>query len=416
MDNLKDKTVCIFDSSSFTPFARAFMGKVKKIYYYSQCEGNGFPQSEYFHVGTGIDGVERIDSWLDKISEVDLWVFTDVYYVGEQLYLKSLGKRVWGCGLTSWMELDRMRLKEWLDKNKMPVPESTEYIGIKDLIKNVKPEEFIKISYYRGDEETIKYYDRERSELRLKEMEIKLGAIAEEYVFITEEKIEGIEIGADTYSVDGQYPSDMLWGIEIKDAGYLGKICSEIQLPKQIRYINDKIKSIFKEEKTRGHFSYEIRTDNPNDGYLIDFTARMPNPPYQLHIAMTKNLPEIIWYGSQGIMVQPEYNAKYGAIAIMKSEYAKDHYMPVRIPDKSKEWVYLMEWMVDKKGEYWSCPISGFDEFGAVVGIGNTQKEAIDNLNKNAKDVKGDGLVIETPALDEADKQLKDLRKYGVTF
>src|ERR1035437_7641320 len=144
--NLKDLTVFIFDSGCYTSLADRLTREFKKVYYFSQWESNGFPMSKFDMVGTGIEGVERVSSWLPYINKADLFVFPDVYYVQEQLYLKSLGKNVWGSGETSWMELDRFKLREWEEKNDMPTPETTEYEGVENLSKGIKDNEFIKIS------------------------------------------------------------------------------------------------------------------------------------------------------------------------------------------------------------------------------------------------------------------------------
>jgi hypothetical protein len=414
MEDLKDKSVLVFDSGSYTPLAERLSREFGTVKYYSPWEANGFPKSVFDLIGKGIKGIKRVNSWLEHLDE-DLYVFTDVYYVAEQNYLRSLGKNVWGSGKTSWMELDRFALREWEDKEGMPVPETHTYEGAEELAKKIKKGEFIKISKYRGDTETFKYYDKERSEIRLKEMELHLGGSVKTFPFLVEEKIDGIEIGSDAYVVNGELPKYQMYGIEIKDSAYLGKVVNLERLPEQIRYINEKLSKVFKKEKTSCHWSNEMRIDKTGEPFLTDMTMRMPCPPYQLHLEMIDNLGEIMYYGSQGAMMQPKYNSRYGAVAIMKSDFAEENWMAVKIPEKSKRWVKLMNWCKIEGVDY-ALPINGFSEFGAVIGTGNTMREAKENCIKNAEGIEGDSLIIELNELDSAEEQISKMKEYKINF
>ena len=387
-----DITVCVYDSGSFVEVAKSLVPQVKKVYYHSPWEYYGFPLKGDDEVGTGIEGIERLSNPFSKINEINLWIFTDVYYSDTQLLLKSLGKLVWGSGITSWMELDRFALREWLDKNEMPTPECEVYEGLDDVIKNMPKDKFMKFSKYRGDGETFKFYDKNRSEFRAKELEVNLGVLSKEVEIIAETKIEGYEIGGDNYNVDGKFPDAKLWGIEIKDTGYKGKISEPFNYPKQLKYIDDNLSAQFSKEKMRSMISYEIRTDNKVDGTLIDMTMRFPNPPFQAQLEMIDNLAEIFYYGAQGIMVQPKWKAKYCTIAIMQSDFAKDNIMPVKIPKENKQWVKLMG-LMERKGECYSITHKQWGgEFGAVLGIGNTSKQSDDECLKHCEGIEGDSL------------------------
>lgn len=411
-----DITVCIYDSGSFTPLAQALVDKVKKVYYFSTWEKDGFPEMKDDNIGTGIKGVTRLSHPFSKIDEIDLWIFPDVYYQDVQILLKRLGKLVWGSGTSAWMELDRFALKEWTKENKMPTSNAEIYTGMEDVIKNMPPERFIKFSKYRGDTETFKYYDKDRSEYRAKEIELHLGILSKEVEVMGDERIDGFEIGADTYTVDGIYPTNMLWGIEIKDAGYIGKISSPSNLPRQLHYINDKLKPVFKEENYRGYFTYEIRTKSLTDGYLTDMTTRLPDPPYEAHLAMVDNIAEIMYYGAQGIMVQPKYNSSYCAIVIMMSDFAEDNIMPIKVPKEVRPYTYIMG-LMERDNEWYSITNKHWGGgFGAVIGIGKSKDEAVKHCLKNCENIQGDSLLINIDALTKADEEIKKMRKIGVMF
>ena len=415
--NLKDKTVCVFDTGSFTSIAPRLAKEFGRVLYFSPWEGNGFPESKFAKVGTGIPGVERIDSIWDYADgdEVDLFVFTDVYYRAEQELLRRMGKNVWGSARTSWLERNKLAFYQWVDKEEMPIPETNEEIGIDNLAKNIKPDEYIKISEYRGDLETLKYYDKERSQFRLDELKLNLSPFDKTYPALRQKKVEGTEIGGDSYTVNGQYPKHYLYGLEDKDRYYFGKIVPYAKLPEQIQYVDEKLSKVFEEEQTRTHFSHEMRIDKNGEPFFTDFTGRFPNPPYQLHLKMVKNLGEIMYYGSQGIMIEPEYEAKFGVVAIFRSPTAEGFNLPIKVPEKIQEWVMPMNLaMID--GEMVSVNLNKIDECGAVVGIGDSLWEARDHCEENAEEVKADGLEIDVPTKEDIEKKLEELKEYKIDF
>ena len=251
----------------------------------------------------------------------------------------------------------------------MPVPETNFENGIGNLAKNIKPDEFIKINKYRGDLETLKYYDKERSDFRLKELELNLQPFDKTYETIRQKKVDGIEIGGDYYTVDGKFPGKVMWGIEQKDSYYIGKVTDYSSLPEQIRYIDEKLSNVFKKEKTRSYFSHEMRIDKNGEPFFTDFTGRLPNPPYQLHLDLIKNLGEIMYYGAQGEMIEPEFADNYGVVAIFKSPTAEQFNLPIKVPDKFKKSIKVMNLAIES-GEYVALNINKIDECGGVTELG----------------------------------------------
>jgi hypothetical protein len=233
--------------------------------------------------------------------------------------------------------------------------------------------------------------------------------------FIDEEKIDGVETGCDIWTVDGQYPQYGMYGWEIKDQCYIGKITQTALMPKAITYVNSKLSKVFKEEESRGFFSTEVRVDKDKNPFLMDFTARCGNPPYQLHLEMIDNLLEVMYEGAKGNLIEPKYNSKYGAVAIIESEFAEENWMPIQIEEDAKKWIKIMNMCVID-GITYSLPIYGLSEIGAVVGTGNTLQEAIDNCKKHADQIKGYKLTVETLSFDEAEKVIEEGKKFGVMF
>ena len=75
----------------------------------------------------------------------------------------------------------------------------------------------------------------------LDDLASRLGPRQTTTVFIVEDPIEGIEVGYDGTSIDGHFPAVASFGYEVKDAGYVGKVVDDADLPAVLREVNDKL-------------------------------------------------------------------------------------------------------------------------------------------------------------------------------
>ncbi len=158
-----------------------------------------------------------------------------------------------------------------------------------------------------------------------------------------------------------------------------------------------------------------MRIDKNGEPFFTDFTGRLPNPPYQLHLDLIKNLGEIMYYGAQGEMIEPEFADNYGVVAIFKSPTAEQFNLPIKVPDKFKKSIKVMNLAIES-GEYVALNINKIDECGAVTGIGKTIWEARDNCEKIAQEVKADGLVIDVPSKEDIEYKIEEMKEYKIQF
>ena len=161
------------------------------------------------------------DFWLHK-KEINTFCFPDVRHCGEQIELRSQGLAVWGAGHGMDLELSREFFLRKLEELGLDVPPYDVIVGITNLRLFLKDKKdiYIKVSKWRGSWETCCFRSWEESEYMLDVWAVRFGGVKESVRFICFPKIEtDLEIGADTYCVDGQWPSQMLHGIERKDRG-----------------------------------------------------------------------------------------------------------------------------------------------------------------------------------------------------
>lgn len=409
-----------YDFGHFTTCLGALKRSFDEVAYFCLHDVS-FPRSNTSQVGKGIDGVKWVDSFWDELKISDksdtLIFFSDCHAGDLQEYLRGEGWNVFGSGKGNELELYRYEANEILGKVWLPKVTQHKIIGIDELRKFLKENEgtfYIKTNH-RGDGETWKSESYELSEPKIDALEHELGMMKNEYEFIVCEPIDGddiVEIGSDSVEVDGKYPQNLMYGYEIKDAGYCSIVRKRSLISKIITEPLDRLAPVFQRYGYRGFFSTEIRVGKDRKPYLTDFTCRCGSPPSELYMNMIKNLKDVMWGAAQGVLVEPEYVAKYGALAIITSEWAEKNWQPVYWKGDG---VCLKNWTVIDGVNYY-IPINDVEmcEIGAVYAYADTLKGAIDKVKKI--EVEGYKVCVNSDSLDEAVSVSEKGKRIGITF
>jgi hypothetical protein len=414
---------CVVDSGVNIELAIKLAESFGTVWYYSEWE-EAYPKSNKLLVGEGIKQIKRQNDLFEFgndgkcfIDKPDLWIFPDLYHSGFQLYLDSLGKRVWGSRTGEELELYRDESKKHYKKLGLPVGKYVVIIGFDKLKEYLKEHEnvFVKTSVSRGDFESFSSRNYEYIEPYLCELEHTLGPKKDIAEFIVEDAIDdAVEIGYDGYCIDGEFPKKACCGLEIKDHGYVGKFQDYADMPKEITEFTKEISETMKKYKYRNFMSTDNRITKDHTSYMNDICARQPHPPSEITMNMFENLPDIIWFGAEGKCVTPICSKPWGAEVMIESATACTCAVTLQFPDKIRDNVKLRNFTVIN-GEYYVIPqTNGETCLGAVVATGNTMEEAIENVKKIAKQVTGFKIKIHTEALDDAQNELDILKSYGI--
>jgi hypothetical protein len=409
---LADKTVCVFDNGLYTSLAQTLAHSFGQVFYHSPWE-QGFPRGNSVIIGDGIPGVTRINSIWPHIEEIDLFVFPDIFHGPLQVYLRGIGKRVWGSGLAESLEFMRPEAKRWLRDLGLPVAPYRAITGTYDLRRHLQrhDNQFVKISRTRGDMETFLAKTFPLIEPRLDELEHALGAKKNITEFVVEEPIDAkVEVGYDGFTVDGQYPQQALFGIETKDAGYIGKVSDYAAMPRALGYVNSKLSPLFRDLKYRGFWSSEICIAQDNTPYLIDPCCRMASPPGELYQYLIENLAEILWMGAAGAVIEPKFKHAWGAQLILTSDWANHGWQPIEFPKELEDNVKLHYLTIIGGKQYYVPQSVTFPEIGGIVAGGATKQEAIDAVAIIAEHVTGYDVKYNIHALEEAADGMEQLR------
>jgi hypothetical protein len=412
----KNKTALVYDNGLFIEIAIRLAKDFGRVLYYMPWS-NGYPKSNALLVGRGVPGIERIDSIWPYIDEADVFVFPDIYDGALQVYLEKIGKRVWGARMGEELELFRADSKKHQKSLGIDIGPWKLVKGVDKLREHLEKndDQWVKISRTRGDAETFHSKTYELTKPKIDELEHNLGAKAKIMEFICEEAInDAVEVGYDGYTIDGKFPKNCMFGIEVKDRGFVMKTAKYDDLPEQIRGMNDKLVPTFRDYGYRGFWSTELRVTKDGRAFSIDPCARAGSPPSELYMLMVENWGDIIWHGANGELVEPVFKAKWGAELLLISDWGDTHFQPLKFPPSIREHVKLRYTAVID-GTYYVVPQeSAHPEIGAVVACADTMDGAISEVKKIAEKVQGFYVETRPDALDDAEQEFARLKEFGV--
>lgn len=416
MKPLSDITACVVDHGLFLPVAHRLAQEYKRVLYHTPNE-EGFPTINKCIIGDGFPDIEKCDDIWSVKNEVDLWVFPDIGFSGLQLELESQGRSVWGSRRADTLEVFRQKFHRVLKDTGLPVPEFVVIKGLNALRDHLRNEEdkYLKISRYRGSMETCHWRSWELDEVMLDMLAVRFGPAKELIPFMVFDNIEtDLEIGSDTYCVDGEWPSLMLNGLEHKDQGYLSAVTKKEDMPKQLTDVLDAFGPILKQYRMRNQWSTEVRVQGET-GFFTDPTPRGGLPSTCSQLRAWKNFGEIVAAGADGELVDPIPDCKFTAEAMITGKGKKDNWVVVELPDELTDWANFANCcMIDGR----ICFPSDDDSSGALgwlVATGDTIEETIDKLKEHA-DLLPDGLDADTDSLVDLLKEAHSAEKEDIEF
>jgi hypothetical protein len=412
------KCCTVIDKGLFLSMALKLSESFGQVNYWSPWQKQ-FPKTNDMRIGDGFEEFERVDFWEETIDETDVFVVPDNDFGPLQVLLADkLGKNVWGARYGEKLELDRAWAKAFYKKIGLPVNDSETIKGMDKLRKYLKEHEdqWVKMSRTRGDGETFHSENYALIKHYLDKLEYDLGASSGDKEFEVENTLpENVESGIDTVCIDGEYFDKCLTGIELKDVCWLGKVNEYRKLPKELTEWPDAVAPFLKKNKYRGFLSTENKIlKKNNESFMLDATCRLPSPPGGLWWELLDNVDDIVYFGSQGKLVQPKYKKKYGCSIIIKSPDAEGSTLCVQYPDKIAHLVKPYN-MAIVNGERYILPKeTPMPEFGEVVGVGDTMEEAVEQAHDACDQIKAVGLHCPKGGVEEVKEQLEELKEMGV--
>lgn len=399
------KTIAVIEGGLFQPLCHSLVGQFERVLYFRPWQAS-FPHSNDIAIGRGYE-FERIDSIFEHIKDIDIFCFPDIGFGDLQEYLRAQGKATFGSGVAQEFEQYRVEAKDIIREAGLPVNDYEVVEGMDALREYLKAHEdvYVKLSMARGVTESFHSASYDLVKVKLDEIEHKLGGMASQQEWIVEQPVEAKgEIGFDGVTIGGQFWNRGICGVEKKDAAYFAAVKPYGELPAVLRTVNERLAPDFQLWKYNGWWSTECRGP-----YLIDPTCRMASPAGECYLDLVANWGEIIDAGSQGVMVQPVFVAKFAAQAMLCCPMAAESWVPVFIEPEVRSKVKLYHSCIQDGVEYVVPTDAKMKEIGSVVGIGNTPQQAWDGCKKAVEGIQAYGLTAETEAIGGA---IEELRKF----
>lgn len=422
MKPVNEVTACVVDHGMYLGVAVELAKVCKRVLYENRAAVDAYPVIDKCTVGDGFEDVEVItlpeDHWEYK-SEIDLYVFPDIYHGGEQRELAAQGKAVWGSREGDRDEVLRGKFLKRLAERKLEVPPHRVIEGLTALRVELSGREnvYVKISRYRGTMETFHWRDWDHDEGWLDKMAVAMGPQKEEVTFYVFDAIETeIEVGLDTYLIDGACPGTVLVGYEWKDKGYFGAVTPWASVPGPLVEVKEAFAPELAACQYRNFLSSEVRVKGDRF-WFIDPTRRMPSPGGASQLKLYENLGEIIWRGASGELVEPVMRGRFACECAVTAKGARDAWKALRLDGE------IAESFVG-----WGCSlVNGVlawapaedttrgEELGYLVNVADTPGECIRGMLDKAKALPDD-VSAATESLADLLKEVESGKEQGVPF
>lgn len=418
MTDYKGKSCCICDNGIFSALAETLSASFGKVYYTAPWV-SAFPSSYQVEVGEGFPNFERVDDIWGIVDDVDLFVFPDLFQGPLQEHLADKGKRVFGS--RNGDELENYRGEAKAHFKELDIPQGPYEVvkGMAALRRYIQgrghDKLWIKISLTRKDTETFALEGYEGIKNRLDRIEADLGPVADTMQFIVEDDLPDTrDIAIDTHCIDGSYPALGLLGTEEKGEAYVAVVKPWRELPTQLTDIYDKLAPTLKQYGYRNFLSLECRV-RQSDIWLGDPCTRAGSPPFELQVNMLRNLPEILWEGAEGKVVEPEYNGRYGFLLIVHSEWADRNPLRLEFPEKFRDQIKL-RYGARFGDSTWIMPQEAGPRIAAVVTCGDDLDGCFAEAEEISLQIKGIQVETFTRSIPVLKESLAKLRDWVVPF
>lgn len=415
--NFNEKSVLVYDSSGlFSGFASSLVGKFGTVGFFYPWE-SFYADGRELVVGQGLEGVERVKFVDRNLDRWDLIVFAAAQDGCQQQEWRNKGYRVFGSGMGSELELLRWKTKQRFLDAGIKLPECHRVAGIGQLRQFLKdnPRDhkwFVKVSELRGLGDTWGAKDYMQAKGQIDEWEARYAPQCYLMHFIVEAEIpDAIEAGYDGLNVDGQFPETTMIGVETKNLAYFGKVEDYSAIPKEVLDVNTAMIPALKELNYRGFIATELRGESP-----IDITARFSSPAGEVVTDNLENIEEVLWYGAEGVLVQPSWKYKYGAQLMFTEPLAFERLTYLSFPEELRPHLHLYHHCRVECGDLGlqDCIVPQFNphydrmpEIGSVVALADDPQEAIDLCKERAEQVGGLKVTCDSDALDKAFEEMK---------
>jgi hypothetical protein len=192
----------------------------------------------------------------------------------------------------------------------------------------------------------------------------------------------------------------------------VGEVKPWAVMPLKLKQIYTQFSDTFHRYQYRNFLSLESRADGKKV-YLGDPCCRAGSPPLELQLNWITNLPEIIWQGGEGNLVEPVYEGKYGVELIVHSDWADKHPLLVEFPEKYRDAIKF-RYNSEFGGKTWIMPQGAGPRIAAIVAHGNSLDDCMEECTEISQCLKGTQIESFTRAFPIIKEKIATLKNWGM--
>ena len=382
-----------------------------EIRYFTPFAGSSI-KFENYAPGLGFEKIDKIQYFFDSIDWADCITFFEIGAGDLASYLRRTTKiPVFGAGQAEKLENHREQMRQIQKDIGLPTQHTAIVTGVDNLRKYLKthPNQVVKLDIFRGDCESFIVKNYDRMEIFIDEIEVAFGPFNEQYQFMVEDIIEGVEPGFDVFFNGKDYIKPYLWGFQVNESIYFGKYVNE--LPQPLQLVADKLKPMLQKYDYRGALSTEIRITKEGKPYLIDLTTRYPYPLSLIYTESIANYSEVIYKVAKGELVTIKPTGEYVGSLPMRAPHAEKHW--VRMDFKGDINNIKTRMAAKMNGIYYG--IKGMPEVVCCIAIKNSLSQVMESLKETAHNIDVYSLDKDViGSMEEGNHIIDEMNKYGL--
>lgn len=419
----KNLAVMVYDHCEFS-FIATYLSQYFENVFLTTDWISGFPYYGAKNIGSGIEGITRVDEPESMEDEIDIHFFTDLYFKDRSERLRKEGRYVWGSGEFEMVERNRHLFYDLCVEASLPVPKTVfikSYDKLMDYLKD-KKDLWVKLTEYRGAGETFHWEDNDFNEFFNLELKRQIGARGltdPDLEFLIQEPVDAeFEWGIDTYLVDSKFPENVYIGFENKCESYFGKLEEVKNLPDSWQEVIRKFEKVIAKYHFTGTFSMEVRRTKEGKEYFIDSCNRCPYPASAATMKGISNYGDIIvnaLYNNETTKVRGD---EYVAEIVVRTSIL-NNWIPIYFDKKYADKIFLCDNLIDKQGVSWRVPpeqlYSDSLKYMSAVSSGKDLDKVIEETEEVMGNVKSKGLEWNSTMRADSKKlreQLQEIYKY----
>ena len=314
------------------------------------------------------------------------------------------------------LEQNRIFFLKKLKELGLDVPPYEIVHGLDALSEYLKDKKdiYIKVSKWRGSWETTHWRSWDDDWVLIHEWWVRFGPIGYTQPFLCFDKIDtDLEIGADTYGIDGYWPDKMLHGIERKDKAYFSAVTKWSDMPEQLTQVMEAFSPYLRKMGYRNQWSMENRVTE-KENYFNDATCRGGLPSTASFCSM-RNTGTIIRAGAEGMLEQPDYGYQFSAECSVEISGSSASMQNLTLKKELRE-AFLEQECFEVDGVLWWPPDEGHPgNCGWLRATGNTPKECFEKANALADELP-DGTDAAIEQLAHCIKEVESEMEAGISF